>query len=182
MFELASQEIEEFHKNFDLQLVNPEELQGKEKRRIYWKDLIAQEEQKAEQRQAEKLKLGGERPDDDVVKEISSVNPIADFTKMINDRKTDRVGDAIAQMQKLIERFVTHSLKGDLFDKALECMKTLREACVKEDEAPSFNKFAERIKALALRTSNESFFGMMAEAKLTLITKHESSISSIVEQ
>ena len=118
------------------------------------------------------------------MKEISSVNPIADFTKMINDRKTDRVGDAISQMQKLIERFVTNSLKGDLFDKALECMRTLREACVKEDEAPSFNKFAERIKALALRTSgeNESFFSLMAGAKLTLITKHESSISSIVEQ
>lgn len=65
------------------------------KRRVYWKDLIAQEEQKAEQRQAEKLKLGDGKPDDDVVKEISSVNPIADFTKMINDRKTDRVGDAI---------------------------------------------------------------------------------------
>ena len=103
---------------------------------------------------------------------------------MINDRKTDRVGDAIQQMQKLIERFVTHSLKGDLFDKALECMRTLREACVKEDEAPSFNKFAERIKALALRTGNESesFFTLMANSKMTLITKHESSISSIVEQ
>ena len=78
--------------------MDPDELENKEKRRVYWKDLIAQEEQKAEQRQAEKLKLGGDRPDDDVVKEISSVNPIADFTKMINDRKTDRVGDAIQQM------------------------------------------------------------------------------------
>lgn len=103
---------------------------------------------------------------------------------MINDRKTDRVGDAIQQMQKLIERFVTHSLKGDLFDKALECMKTLREACVKEDEAPSYNKFAERIKALAIKTASESenFFKMMADAKLSLITKHESHISSAVEQ
>jgi ATP-dependent DNA helicase 2 subunit 2 len=87
-------------------------------------------------------------------------------------------------MQKLIERFVTHSLKGDLFDKALECMKTLREACVKEDEAPSFNKFAERIKSLAIKTASETenFFKMMADAKLTLITKHESAISSAVEQ
>ena len=86
-------------------------------------------------------------------------------------------------MQKMIERFVTHSLKGDLFDKALECMKALREACVNEDEAPSFNKFAERIKGLSLKTASESdnFFKMMADAKLTLITKHESNISSIVE-
>jgi ATP-dependent DNA helicase 2 subunit 2 len=102
---------------------------------------------------------------------------------MINDRKTDRVGDAIQQMQKLIERFVTHSLKGDLFTKALECMRTLRESCVKEDEAPSFNKFAERIKSLALKTAtdSENFFKLMADAKLTLITKHESAISSVVE-
>lgn len=79
---------------------------------------------------------------------------------------------------------MTHSLKGDLFDKALECMKTLREACVKEDEAPSFNKFAERIKTLAYKTASETenFFQLMADAKLTLITKHESSISSVVEQ
>ena len=63
-------------------------------------------------------------------------------------------------------------------------MRTLREACVKEDEAPSFNKFAERIKGLALKSGNEqeSFFTLMAGAKITLITKHESSISSIVEQ
>ena len=66
----------------------------KEKRRIYWKDLIAKEEAKAEELQAEKVKFG-QQAEDDVVKEISSVNPIADFTKMINDRKTDRVGDAI---------------------------------------------------------------------------------------
>jgi hypothetical protein len=33
---------------------------------------------------------------DDEVKEISSVNPIDDFKKMVSDRKVDRVGDAIS--------------------------------------------------------------------------------------
>ena len=65
---------------------------------------------------------------------------------MINDRNTDRVGDAIMQMQKMVERFVTHSLKGDLFEKALECMKALREACVKEDEAPSCKATIDRYR------------------------------------
>ena len=105
---------------------------------------------------------------------------------MINDRNTDRVGDAIMQMQKMVERFVTHSLKGDLFEKALECMKALREACVKEDEAPSFNKFAERLKSISLKNAgpidSENFFKLMADNKITLITKHESSISSVIEQ
>lgn len=32
---------------------------------------------------------------DDEVKEISSVNPINDFQKMVSDRKVDRVGEAV---------------------------------------------------------------------------------------
>jgi len=49
-------------------------------------------------------------------------------------------------MQKMIERFISTSLKGDLFGKALECLKELRLACIAEDEAPSFNRFAYRIR------------------------------------
>ena len=90
--------------------------------------------------------MGKGDDDEGGVKEISSVNPIADFNAMINDRKVDRVGDAISQMQKIIERFITNSLKGDLFDKALECFNELRTACVREDEAENFNGFASRIK------------------------------------
>jgi hypothetical protein len=36
--------------------------------------------------------------DEENIKEISSVNPIEDFKKMVNDRKVDRVGEAIIQM------------------------------------------------------------------------------------
>jgi hypothetical protein len=35
----------------------------------------------------------------------------------------------------MIERFVKNSLKGDLYDRAIECMGAMRETCVKEDEA-----------------------------------------------
>ena len=63
MFMNAQQEISAFDEQFDLQPV--EEVEGgaaKEKRRIYWKDLIAREEQKLEKKveeeQAERLKMG----------------------------------------------------------------------------------------------------------------------------
>jgi ATP-dependent DNA helicase 2 subunit 2 len=95
---------------------------------------------------------------DDEVKEITSVNPIEDFKKMVNDRKVDRVGDALSQMQNLIERFVKNSLKGDLYGKAIECLITLRESCVKEDEAASFNKFMDRIKKIFSKGSHKGFF------------------------
>ena len=82
-----------------MQHVEEVEGEAKEKKRIYWKDLIAREEQKLEKKveeeQAERLKMGKGDDDDKAKKEISSVNPIADFKAMINDRKVDRVGDAI---------------------------------------------------------------------------------------
>ena len=92
-------------------------------------------------------------------------------------------------MQKMIERFVTHSIKGDLYEKAFDCLKTLREACVSEDEPASFNRFAEKLKGMFYRTGksiakddSENFFKLMVKNKMTLITKHESKLENNVDQ
>ena len=52
----------------------------------------------------------------------------------------------------MIKRQVDASIGGDLFDKAMECLLSLREGCVREDEAESFNKFLETV------AKNEDFF------------------------
>ena len=75
------------------------------------------------------------------VKEISAVNPIADFKSMVSDRKVDRVADALGQMKRIIFRFVRNSLAGNLYEKALECLVEMRETSVSEDEAVAFNEF-----------------------------------------
>jgi len=127
--------------------------------------------------------MGKHDDDDKAKKEISSVNPIADFKAMINDRKVDRVSDAITQMQKMIERFICTSLKGDLFGKAIDCLKELRSACIAEDEAPSFNRFAYRLRNFHSKGDEQSNFFLRVVAEgITLITKHESKLSSLVEQ
>lgn len=83
---------------------------------------------------------------DDYVKEIGTVDPLGDFNKMIKNRERDLVKDGLRQIQSVIERFIRSSLNGDLYDKALETLKAFREAGVSEDEAPTFNKFLEKIK------------------------------------
>jgi ATP-dependent DNA helicase 2 subunit 2 len=117
-----------------LQYNNEEE--NKKRQRVYWRDIIQREEVKTkeeakqieEEQRIARLKVeqkgdgGFEFKDDDVVKEISSVNPIQDFKKMVSDRKVDRVSEAITQMQTMVERFIKNSLKGDLFSKAIECI------------------------------------------------------------
>ena len=89
--------------------------------------------------------IGGEQPVESI-KQIGSVNPISDFQKMISDKKHDRVSSAISQMQDLILRYIRNSYQGDLYQKALDCIRVLRQACISEDEAPQFNRFIEGIK------------------------------------
>jgi ATP-dependent DNA helicase 2 subunit 2 len=146
------------------------EDEDKKRKRVYWRDIIQREELKAleeakqveEEAHAARMKLeakgDGFEFKDEEVKEISSVNPIEDFNKMISDRKVDRVADAITQLQSLIERFVKSSLKGDLYGKAVECLRALREACIKEDEGAQFNKFMEKLKHLFIQGSNKEFW------------------------
>lgn len=86
-------------------------------------------EQKVPQTEEEAARLKGDIKgdnDDDVTKQIGTINPIDDFKKMISDRQTDRVSDALRQMQAIIERYVRSSLSGDLYDKAFECLSQLR--------------------------------------------------------
>ena len=83
---------------------------------------------------------------DESIKEIGSVNPIADFNRMITDRKEDLVLTALEQMEKMIKRFIDSSMNGDLFDKAIECLKAMREGSIKEDEAETFNNLAKQLK------------------------------------
>lgn len=122
MFQAAAPQIDEFNKQFKLTEVDKKQ----EKKRVYWKDVIEQEEKKLEnlldEQAAERLKLDKEGKPDDSIKEIGSVNPIADFNRMITDRKEDLVQLALEQMEKMIRRFIDHSMSGDLFDKALECL------------------------------------------------------------
>jgi hypothetical protein len=51
-------------------------------------------------------------------------------------------------MIPIIEDYIRRSRNGDLYDDALDCIRVLRQACVREDEAVYFNQFLGKIKAL----------------------------------
>ena len=82
----------------------------------------------------------------------------------------------------MIERFVKNSLKGDLYSKAVECLGSLREACVKEDEGQSFNKFMEKVKKMFGQGTFKEFWYEVVQKGISLITKKESGISSTVTE
>lgn len=54
---------------------------------------------------------------------------------------------AIQQMCAVIQRLVNESLRDQLYEKALTCLRALRAGAVREDEATAFNDFLRRCVA-----------------------------------
>ena len=64
-------------------------------------------------------------------------------------------------MRNIIERYIKSSIQGDIYEKALDCLKVLREVCVKEDEAAVFNQFLQKVKQNHSNGEHLNFFKML---------------------
>ncbi|MDR3549101.1 MAG: Ku70/Ku80 C-terminal arm domain-containing protein [Candidatus Pacebacteria bacterium] len=189
LFEKAEAAVGQFAKSFELKKIDKEESKRK---RVYWRDLISKEEKKEgtkadmtaaetetmQQEAAAEKSKGVFEPEE--IKEISVVDPINDFKKMIGERHRDRVAEAVGQMKTIIRRFVDESLMGSTYDRALECLAALRDSCVKEDEPTEYNDFLTEIKEKYSKGKHKQFWDMVVAKKVTLITKEE-SINSLIE-
>jgi ATP-dependent DNA helicase 2 subunit 2 len=189
MFEGAEMAVREFESLFDLQEVESKE--DNKKKRIYWRDIIRQEDAKNQEIEVNGIKqevnAKQKLKDKDVfvpdqIKEISTVDPINDFKIMISDRHSDRVSEAITQLKALIIRFVKDSYQGSAYPKALDCLSAFRDAAVKEDEATEFNDFLIQIKNLFSKGRHIEFWNMIKIQQITLITKEETTSSLLTEE
>ena len=191
LFERAQVSSTRFASHFDVKEVSSKEGG---KKRVYWRDIITREENKGEEEvkvdvkpqleeEEEEVQLT-EKPnytEPDLITTISTVDPIADFNKMVKDRHTDRVIDAMGQISKIILRFVRDSFQGNMYDKAIDCLTVFRGKAVSEDEAAIFNDFMFEIKgSFGGRDSKHTlFWNAVGDKELYLITSDE-SISSLL--
>lgn len=90
--------------------------------------------------ETETLKPGQDRPEPQ--HHISQDTPIEDFNRMVSDRHNDLVVPAFKQMMALIPELAA----SDKIDLAIECLKALRSAAIKEDEHNLFNAYLQELK------------------------------------
>ena len=162
------EDMEEKIKNeFDL-IEN--EIREEKPKREYWNKLL-EENPELEENLIQKLK---NRDDEPIVKKISNNHPISDFKEMMNYKKEDLVENAIKQMQGRILEFIKNSVDGSLFEKALECLRILKEGCIDEEEVNLFNDFLVKFKEKLLSKKNfREFWGFLKESKISVICKEE---------
>jgi len=135
-FQRAVQQVEELESAFELEENTDETL--KRDRRLRLRDIVLQgtlEEEKKEEAStevqtnqdtlipeisAEEKQRKFDFNNEEKIEKISSMNPVKDFEKMINDREKDRTEEALSQMKAIILELIRHSIQGDVYDKVID--------------------------------------------------------------
>ncbi|CAL1541131.1 unnamed protein product [Lymnaea stagnalis] len=116
------------------------------------------------------------------VTEVGSVTPIEDFRALVSRRDKDMFEEACEQMQKRIEQIVMLSFGQQTYSKALDCLKTLRQECVKKSEPKVFNSFITNFKVILIAKSKRDFWDQVVKGKQGLIYKKECEESGISKE
>lgn len=115
-------------------------------------------------------------------KNISATKPIEDFKEMLNYKYQDLTVDAMNQMKDIIFKFIIESFKGSYYIKAMECIKTLRDSCIDEDEIVIFNEFLNKLKSDFPKEKFLDFWVLIVENRISLINVKENKKSTVSEQ
>jgi ATP-dependent DNA helicase 2 subunit 2 len=193
----AEHQVEELESAFELE-ENKEETR-KRQRRIRLRDIVlTNADHGEEQKVAEEVVIAEpvqqipemttdekqrkfDFNNEEKVDKITSVNPVRDFEKMITDREVDRVDDALKQMREMILEFVRNSTQGDMYEKAIDCLKAMRKASADNDEADQFNAFLADLKKRFSMGIHKDYYEAIRQQRIGLITKEESFKSKITQ-
>ena len=72
-------------------------------------------------------------------------------------------------MKGRILQLVNDSIHTQFYGKAVECLKALREGCMRETESEAFNSFLHKLKADYEAKRRDDFWRLLAPNGLTLI-------------
>lgn len=145
---------------------------GETEQKVYWKDILKAENGLTEE---EKIALKNkDKNDEPIIRHVSANHPISDFRDMLSNRREDLVEQAIKQMQARIIDTVRNAVSDSQYEKAIECLKVLREGCVNEEEYDMFNRFMVSLKEDYSKDPNFDVFWKKIKAKqIMLITDDE---------
>lgn len=110
---------------------------------------------------------------------VGEVQPLMDFAtilKSAEDGGEDRSEVACSGMMQVIRKFVGPEGDAMYYDKALECVKALRKACLEYHMERKFNDFLNLLKeGLLFNGGHHEFWDKLIQNRVSLVTKDESN-------
>lgn len=118
---------------------------------------------------------GAARPSAAAAGGVGTADPVQDFRQMVS---AGRVDEAVPQLADVVPRILDSSPGDALHGKAMACVQTLRDVCLKHGKATAFNAL---LRSLAVRYAGDplhgSFLQRLAEDGVTLISRSDSAQS-----
>lgn len=110
-------------------------------------------------------------PDEEksVVEFVGNINPVEDFWSIMG--REGMAMDAIRQLKQVVLDMVGPNTGDAIYHaKALDCLKAMRDACVKTQSEQTFNDFMIALKdGLLFESQDSEFWKRMAEEQIELI-------------
>lgn len=91
------------------------------------------------------------------IRTVGTVTPVDDF-KVLVEQGSPSFTDVCKQLCTLILELINNSRGDSLFEKALQCLQCLRDACIAKLEPKIFNDFAVLLKRLAAEPDGRKDF------------------------
>ncbi|XP_006814625.1 X-ray repair cross-complementing protein 5-like [Saccoglossus kowalevskii] len=85
-------------------------------------------------------------------------------------------------MQQRVTQLVMDSFGTQFYDKAMDCLKTLRKESAKLDEPEIFNRFLKRLKETLVEKMRTNFWDRIVTESITLIDSSQSSESRVTKE
>ncbi|XAR63164.1 DNA helicase [Bertholletia excelsa] len=116
------------------------------------------------------------------VEKIGDSTPVQDFEAIMSRRDSpDWVNKAIKGMENKILQLLEDSCEGDTYQKALECLLSLRKGCILEQEPKQFNDFLHDLCKFCQEKNLNSFCELLVSKGVSLITKKEAEDSEVTD-
>lgn len=97
------------------------------------------------------------------ITEVGTVNPIQDFEVLIENADRERFLEVCSQMRNRIMRLVLDSFLDQYYAKALECLKALKQHCIKMKVATIFNELLIELKEATLGKRRQEFWDLVVK-------------------
>jgi ATP-dependent DNA helicase 2 subunit 2 len=91
------------------------------------------------------------------IRTIGTITPVEDF-KILIEQGSPSFTDVCKQMSTIILELINNSRGDSLFEKALQCLQTLREICIQKLEPKIFNDLQNLIKKQATNIDGRKDF------------------------
>ena len=99
------------------------------------------------------------------IRTIGTITPVEDF-KILIEQGSPSFTDVCKQMSTLILELINNSRGDSLFEKALQCLQSLREICIQKLEPKIFNDLQNLIKKQAASIDGrKDFWKKVADGK-----------------